>query len=640
MCGIAGFLGHHGRLDDPRETLRRMTSSLRHRGPDGEGHYVDADIALGVRRLRVIDLQTGDQPLANESRAVWAALNGEIYNFRFLRAALEGLGHRFRTRSDTEVVVHAYEEYGEECVSHLDGMFALAVWDTPRRQLLLARDRMGEKPLYYYATADGVVFGSELRALLAHPAVPRQLSLPGLAAYLAFEFVPDPRSILVGIAKLPPGHTLTICADDGKLRLARYWDLAFEPETGVSADEWEARLLDQLRVSVARRLVSDVPVGFFLSGGIDSSAVVALAAQVSAGRPKTFAVGFEESTYDERPYARAVAEHCGAEHEEIVFTVTDAKRLLGNAGRENVGALLDEPIADASFLPTFMLSRAARESVTVALSGDGGDELFCGYPTFPAAALARGIDRWSPRWLVNEATRLVSALPASARYGSVDFLLKQFFRALPYPPAVRTQLLLGGSTPIELSTLLSPGVRAALSGDDPFDDLVSAMCSAPTTRALDQLIYQHCKFYLAGHNLVNVDRASMAVGLEVRAPFLDPALVRLSTRMPGELKLRGLRMKHVLKRALRAYLPAPILRRRKQGFGVPTAAWLRGPLRPVLEERLSADRVARVGLFDPHTVSRLIAEHTTGRWNHRKVLWALLMFDAWREYYLDRARWP
>ncbi len=364
MCGIAGFFVNGGSVDR-RPTLRRMTDSLRHRGPDDEGFYLDESVALGVRRLSIIDLETGRQPIANEDGTVWVVQNGEIYNFRELRAELERRGHRFRTASDTEVLVHAYEQYGGEFVSRLDGMFALAVWDAINRTLTLARDRMGEKPLYYYAGPDAFVFGSELRALLEHPAVPCELGL-------------------------------------GKPHVAPYWDLVFAGGASASEQEWAERLRAQLEASVRAQLVSDVPLGMFLSGGVDSSAIVAIAARLSGRRRlQTFSLGFEETSYDERPFARLIAEQCGTDHGEIVFSARDARALL-----EDVGGLLDEPLVDGSFLPTYVLSRFARQAVTVVLSGDGGDELFCGYPTFIAdrgVRWARHLPAWGVRWATHPA---------------------------------------------------------------------------------------------------------------------------------------------------------------------------------------------------------------------------------------------
>jgi asparagine synthase (glutamine-hydrolysing) len=633
VCGLTGFLEHRDR-PPRREILQRMTDSLRHRGPDDEGSYLDDRLALGVRRLSIIDVQKGRQPIASEDGTVLAALNGEIYNYQTLRRTLESRGHRFRTATDTEVLVHAYEDGGEDCVSALDGMFAFAIWDAPRRALMLARDRMGEKPLYYYAGPDVFVFGSELRALLEHPAVPRELDLLSLSRYLAFEYVPAPHAILVGVAKLPPGHLLTV-SPGSKPRVVPYWDLTFRPDDSVDEEEWAERLRTELARSVERRLVSDVPVGFFLSGGLDSSTVVAMAARLNGSRRvKTFTLGFAEPSFDERPFARVVAQQFGTEHEDLCFSGQDALGLV-----EEVGRLLDEPLVDGSFLPFYALSRAARRAVTVVLSGDGGDELFCGYPTFVAE---RGV-RWFehlPRWVRDGAAALVRRLPSSNAYGSVDFLLKQFFRGLPYPPEIRTQLLLGGITPAEQSRLLAPSARVSGAGFDPYGDLPSVLLGAPPElSALDRLIYQHCKFYLADHNLVTVDRASMAASLEVRSPFLDPALVALAGRIPAPLKVRGWTTKAILKRALRPLLPGSIVGRRKQGFGVPIGPWLRGPLRSTLEERLAPERVARVGLFDPTATDRLVAEHLGGRHDHRKVLWALLMFDAWREHYLPHARW-
>ena len=632
MCGIAGFVGDKTERE-ARAIIERMMATLVHRGPDDQGTYVDQAVALGVRRLAVIDLRTGHQPVSNEDGTLCAAQNGEIYNFRSLRERLRDLGHVFRTQSDTEVIVHAYEAYGEDCVSYLEGMFAFAVWDSRQRMLLLARDRMGEKPLYYYAGPDAFVFGSELRALLSHPAVPRRLDLASLEHYLAFEYIPAPHSILAGVEKLPPGHVLTV-SPGSKPHVARYWDLSFTPDSTVSEQEWQEALLSQLRASVRAQLVSDVPLGLFLSGGVDSSGIVALASLVSSGRPvKTFSLGFAERSYDERPFARAVARAYKTEHTEVEFSAADASELL-----ERAGDLLDEPLVDGSFLPIYRLSQVARREVTVVLSGDGGDELFCGYPTFQADKTARLMQRLPPT-IVQVAARAIGRLKPSPHYGSAESLLRRYFRALPHSPEIRTQLLLGGLTATERSALLSPTVRAAGGNGDPFDELATIRADLPRLDALDALIYQHCKFYLAEQNLVVVDRASMACGLEVRAPFLDRPLVELAGRIPATLKLKGWRTKHILKRALRGLVPDDILNRRKQGFGVPLGIWMRGALREALETRLDPRKVARVGLFDPRTTATLVAEHVSGARDHQKVLWALLMFDAWRERYLPGERW-
>ena len=629
---MTGFLAP-GPVEARRVLVQRMTDRLRHRGPDGEGFHVDGDCALGIRRLSIIDLRTGAQPVTNETGTVWAALNGEIYNHRELRAELEGHGHRFRTRGDTEVLVHAWEQWGEQSVQRLDGMFAYAIWDGERRRLFLARDRMGEKPLYYAATPSALVFGSELRALLEHPAVSADLDLDALAAYLAFEYVPDPLSMIAGVASLPPGHTLTARPGEAP-HVRRYWDVRFAPEPMVSEAEWCERLVAQLALSVRRRLVADVPTGLFISGGVDSSAVLALAAREwSAGELKTFSLGFAEPGYDERPFARMVARRFGSTHHEIVFDAADACNLL-----EKGGDLYDQPLVDGSYLPTYALSRFAREQVTVALGGDGGDELFCGYPTFLVERWLPSFER-APRWLLAALGRAIDHLPRSAGYAGLDALLAQLWRGLPYPRSVRTQVLLGGLTPPERAALLSRDVQAASAGREPYGLIGAELAASGAAGPLDAAIYQHCKFYLAGQNLPNVDHASMACGLEVRAPFLDHALVELAGRIPAHLKVRGLTTKHILKRALRGLLPPEILHRRKQGFGVPLGPWLRGPLRGLMQEWLRPDRVAEVGLFEPATVSRLVNEHVSGQRNHRKVLWSLLVFDAWRERYLPGARW-
>ena len=610
-----------------------MVSALRHRGPDDGGQYVDGAAAIGVRRLAVIDLDTGRQPIANEDESIHVVLNGEIYNFAELRARLARRGHRFRTHSDAEVIVHAYEEAGDDCVRELDGMFALAIWDSSRRCLLLARDRMGEKPLYYYTGPDSFVFGSELRALLQHPDVPRTLDLETLSRYLLFECVPAPHSILTGIAKVPPGHMLLV-SPGGKPQLQPYWTMRFEPRESASEDEWRARIRGALDTAVTSRLVSDVPLGVFVSGGIDSGTIAAVAARSSAAPLRTFCVGFEEPTYDERSFARRVAEHCGAEHHAIVFRARDALSLM-----DRVGELLDEPLGDASFLPRYALALAAKQSVTVMLSGDGGDELFCGYPTFLADGPARWLRRVLPPPVQRSAQSIVDRLPSSQRYGSLDFLLKQFARALPYEPEVRTQLLLGGLPPSEQSRLLSSSVRSALGGFDPYAELIVAIHESSSSDPIERMIYQHARFYLADQTLVAADRATMAAGLEVRAPLLDHRLVELAGRIPGRLKVRGLTTKHLFKRVVGDLLPPDIVNRRKQGLGVPIAAWLRGPLREILEDRLAPARVARRGLFEPAAVTRLVAEHVGGRRNHRKVLWSLLMLDAWCDFYLPNERW-
>jgi asparagine synthase (glutamine-hydrolysing) len=614
MCGIVGVLAPPGARAE-RPVLERMLARLRHRGPDATGIHVEGRIGLGVARLRVIDLATGDQPIANEDGSVQVAFNGEIYNHLALRAALVARGHRFRTNADTEVIAHAWEEHGEACLDEFDGMFALAVWDRRRERLFLGRDRMGEKPLYYTVAGGCLVFASELTAVLAHPAVGREVDLASVSRYLAYDFVPDPHSMIRDVAKLPPAHSLM--AAGGTLALRRYWDLRFRPDPAPDEATWRQQIGAGLDDAVRARLASDVPLGCFLSGGIDSSAIAATACRLRPGL-RTFSVGYAERAHDERPFARAVAERIGAEHEELLVSAADAGGVLAG-----LGDLLDEPIADMSFVPLHLLSRAARRQVTVALTGDGGDELFAGYPAMGAQWWHDAFARL-PRPVRSTLSRL-----ADDRRGLPD-ALRRFLQGLEYPRAPRNQLLLGGLAPHEHARLLSPAARAAISGFDAYADIARTLESCGPGDRTARLIYQYCKLYMAGQNLANADRASMATSLELRAPFLDHAFVELTARIPSALKLQGLRrLKHLLKGSLVDRLPPEVLARGKQGFGVPFAAWFRGPLADFLRTTLAADAVRIGGVFDPAAVTRLVAEHVGGRRNHVRLLWSVLVFELW-----------
>jgi asparagine synthase (glutamine-hydrolysing) len=618
MCGIAGFIAPPSARVDQR-VLERMVAALRHRGPDTVGYHVDGRVALGAARLRVIDLETGDQPIANEDASVHVVQNGEIYNFNVLQRDLTARGHRFVTRSDTEAIVHAWEEYGEHCIDHFNGMFAFALWDSKRQQLLLARDRMGEKPLYYAATGGWIVFASELHAVLAHPVISRELDLPAVSRYLAYDFVPAPYSMIRGVAKLPPGHALIVTHD--KIATWRYWDIPFRPESTVDAPTWRNEIRWRLDEAVRLRMASDVPLGCFLSGGIDSTAVTATAARQRAGI-RTFSVGYAEARFDERPFARLVAERYGTQHEELVVSATDAGRLL-----PQIGTLLDEPLADMSFVPLHLLARAARRSVTVALTGDGGDELFAGYPTMAA-------DWWH---------RLTDRLPGSIRSAfergarglpGVPEGLREFLRVLSYRPEARNQALLGGMAAERHRSLLAPAVRAGLAGFEPYVDIEDTLAGCPTADVTARLIYRYCKLYLAGQNLANADRASMAASLELRAPLLDHTFVEFVGRIPSPLRARGFfGLKRLFKEAMTDRFPPEILARGKQGFGVPFGAWFRGPLAGTLAEALAPDRVRAGGVLDAEAVRRLVVEHVGGVRDHRRILWALLVFESWRAHH-------
>jgi asparagine synthase (glutamine-hydrolysing) len=620
-----------GRDPVDREALRRMAEVIRHRGPDDEGYYVEehedgVSVGLGFRRLSIIDLQTGNQPIGNEDGSIQVVFNGEIYNFRELRHELEARGHRFATNADTEVLPHLYEDEGPRCVARLNGMFAFALWDASKREVLLARDRFGKKPLYYVQTARSLLFASELKSLLEHPLCPGELDMESLSRYLALEYVPTPRSILRDVRKLPGGHTLRW--REGGVTVEPYWDLPFEHDEPRRADDtYVEEFRELLRSAVERRLISDVPLGAFLSGGIDSSSVVAM--MVRARPPesvKTFSIGFDDRTFDESEHARSVAQHFGTDHHEHVFTSKVMLELL-----PTLTDFLDEPFADASVLPTYLLSRFTREHVTVALGGDGGDELLAGYPTFTADRIARLYP--IPRLLHDHVVvPLADRLPARTTNFSLDFKVKRFLRGAKAAPEVRHPVWLGSFAPKEQASLL------AGTGGDAFEEVAAAFAGAPTDDPIERLVYGYAKTYLQDDILVKVDRASMACSLEVRAPFLDVELVEFLGRVPSDLKLRRFDTKHLLKRAMKYDLPQGIASRKKKGFGVPVAEWLKGDLRePVLDE-LSTARVRAQGIFDASEVQRLVSEHMRGRRDHRKPLWTLFMFQLWHRRWIEERR--
>lgn len=615
MCGICGIVDAAGVL---REDLDRMAGVLTHRGPDDEGVYVEpaGTVGLGFRRLSIIDVAGGHQPLCNEDGSIWIVFNGEIYNFPELRLELQERGHRFETSTDTEVIVHLYEELGTRCLDRLNGMFAFAIWDSRHRRLTLARDRFGKKPLYYAITPRGLVFGSELRSLLMHPACPRELDERALARYLAFEYVPEPYSIVAGVHKLPAAHALVW--ERGSLSLQRYWEMSFREQIAASDGE----ILEEFRrlfvAAVGRRLLSDVPLGAFLSGGIDSSSVVAAMRELlPAGDIKTFSIAFREKSFDESEHARRVAAHFGTDHHEQTFDVGTMLEVL-----PWVAGHLDEPFADPSVLPTYLLSRYTREHVTVALGGDGADELLAGYPTFPADRAAELVPL--PRLVHALLAPVVRMLKPSTENFSTEFKIKRFLRGLPYQQDARHAAWLGAFTPAELHEVLLRDIEP-----DPFDDVRRLGEQLAQGDRVQHLIALYAATYLRDDILPKVDRASMACSLEVRAPFLDYELVEFLGRVPSRLKLRRFHTKYLLKQAIRDRLPAGIAGRPKKGFGIPVTAWLRNELREILLDELSESRLKAQGLFDPTTVRQLVCDHLEGRRDHRKPLWALLMFQLW-----------
>lgn len=631
MCGICGY--ESGVVDGA--LLQRMNARLRPRGPDEEGFYTGDGVALAMRRLCVIDPVGGQQPITNEDGAMRLVYNGEIYNYRELRDELRGKGHTFSSDSDTEVIVHGYEEWGDAVVERLNGMFAFGLWDTRSRTWFLARDRLGEKPLYYYHAPGIFAFASEPKSLLEHPSVPRRLNPAGLAAYLTFDYIPSPDSIYEGIRKLPPAHKMRVRGSC--IEVKPYWTFPTraeaEHEEGLSADpaNWRWRLRERLGEAVARQLVSDVPLGCFLSGGLDSSAIaVLMGEQLGAGKVQTFAIGFTDRSFDESGHAATVARHLGTEHHT---QVVDAKQLFDLLPA--VATFMDEPLGDGSVLPTFALARFAKAHVTVALSGDGGDELLGGYPTLFADRWANRYTRFIPPWLHRSLTSAARRIPVSTADMSFDFKLKQFLRAAQLPSDVRHFGWVGSFLPEELTHLLQPGVREAALATSPYARVLAELDGRADRQGLDRLLFLYARFYLAEDVLVKVDRCTMACGLETRAPFLDPSFVRLCAAVPTNLKVRGTGTKIVLRQAFADALPPAILKRPKKGFGMPVARWLRGTLRPLLLEMLDGDRLRRQGLFEPAPIQRMCREHLDGRADHRKQLWTLLAFQLWHAEHLE-----
>ena len=627
MCGICGVAGAD-QPDGGRELVHWMCSAMVHRGPDDEGTVEVDRVALGMRRLSIIDIEGGHQPMHNEDSTVWVVQNGEIYNHFELRKLLVAAGHSFNTQSDTEVLVHGYEEWGEEMVERLNGMFAFALLDRRRGSLLLARDRMGIKPLHYAIDGKRLVFASELKALLRDPALRKGIDPAALDEYLAYEFVPSPRSIVRGIGKLQPAHTLTWSLADGTFHLRRYWS----PELGTedraiprSLDDECEELRTVLRESVRKELISDVPLGVFLSGGIDSSAVAAMMAQLG-GDVKSFSVGFADRSFDESAHARLVANHLGTEHRELTL---EPGMLLDLVPR--LPNLLDEPLGDASIIPTYLLSEFTRRHVKVALGGDGGDELFAGYPTLQAHRLAAYYLK-APRVLREGLVEpVVRRLPVSRSNLSFDFRAKRFVGGAAYPTAERHRRWMGSFDREERTAVLSEDVRHQLSANGRHEPEFGQGAYADP---LNQVLLMDMRLYLENDILVKLDRASMMASLEGRVPLLNNDFVEYATHLPLSMKLRGLRSKFLFKRALRGILPESILNRPKKGFGIPVADWFRGPLKEQMLSVLSTDRIASKGFFDPQGVKRLIDDHLEGRRDNRKQLWTLFAFELWHDGYL------
>ncbi len=638
MCGIAGAVWTSRGQPLPANVLQRMTDALRHRGPDDEGFYnsevhrTDQDkevpgVALGHRRLSIIDLANGHQPLANEDESIWVIFNGEIYNFRELRHRLEGAGHRFRTASDTEVIVHLYEEEGVDCFSHFNGMFAIALWDAKRRQLVLARDRLGQKPLVYRLENGRMLFASQLKSLLEVPGVSREIDAAALDAYLTYQYVPHPRTIFKGIAKLPPGHVATY--RDGRLNVKPYWRPNFNSESNLSVAEASEQLEALLESSVRLRMQSDVPLGAFLSGGVDSSIIVSQMQRLSDRPVQTFSIGFPVAEYDETHYAREVARHLGTDHHELRVepsAVDVLPKLVWH---------YDEPLADSSAIPTYIVSRMAREHVTVALSGDGGDELFAGYDRYRAVRLGAWFDRLPQAIRGALTAKLWQRLPGSGRQKAISRRAKRLLQGLAFSPGRRYLEWIAIFNEARRAELYSDAFLAQLPDHDPYAFLDEAFSRSDRRDRVTSTSLADLVTYLPCDLMTKVDVASMAHGLECRQPLLDYRLVEFAASLPLSMKLGARRSKRILVDTFGDRLPPSVRRRRKMGFGVPLDRWFRDDLgaytREVLLERRATDR----GYFQPATVGRLIDEHQQGIFDHSYRLWALLFLELWMRQWVD-----
>ena len=625
MCGITGRFNYDPLQPVDREVLVAMTDAVAHRGPDAAGYYHAPGIGLGHRRLSIIDLSTGDQPLANEDGTVQVIFNGEIYNFADVRAELIARGHRFRTGSDTEIIVHGYEEWGDRCVDRFRGMFAFAVWDAARCRLLLARDRLGVKPLYYAEVPGrGIVFGSEIKSLLVDRDVPRDWRPEAIDAYLTLLYIPAPDTIYRAVHKLPPGHILV--AERGAIRVSRYWDLQF---TGDGEAAREKEYLDQLDSllgeAVRLRLVSDVPLGAFLSGGIDSSTVVAYMKEASGAPPVTIAVGFDDAAYDEVRHAEAVARHLGCEFHALTANPRVDDLLPKLAWH------FDEPFADSSAVPTYYVSKAARQLVTVALSGDGGDELWAGYARHRVEHLEQRV-RGSLGGAASIAGWLGRALPLSVKGA-------RSLRHLSYAPdeAYALKHGYGHFEPDAKTRLYSRDFTTAVGKADAFSTFRDAYRDCASADPMDRAMYVDARTYMIDDVLTKVDRMSMAVSLEAREPLLDHKLLEFAAGVPAALKLRHGQGKYLLRRVLERRVPREIIDRPKRGFAAPIGQWLRGPLAGLTSALLLDGRLRDRGIFEPAEVTRIWEEHRSGRADHPHRLWQLVMLELWFRQFVDGA---
>ncbi|MCL4721065.1 MAG: amidotransferase 1, exosortase A system-associated [Gammaproteobacteria bacterium] len=632
MCGIAGILAVTGSPAINADLLRAMNGRLAHRGPDGSGCHVEPDVGLAHRRLSIIDLETGEQPMFNEDGSVCVVFNGEIYNFQGLADELTALGHRFHTRSDTEVIVHAWEEWGTACVDRFNGMFAFAVWDRNRRTLFLARDRLGIKPLYYAQLPGGhLVFASELKALAEHPGFPRQIDPTAVEDYFTFGYIPEPKTIYAGVYKLLPGWWLLQDLKSGQQRSSAYWDISHDRQGEIPSDpaDLQAELIDRLARAVGMELISDVPLGAFLSGGVDSSAVVAMMARTAKGRVKTCSIAVDEPAFDESPYARQVAALLGTDHAESTVRVDDLSLM------DRLVDVYDEPYADSSAIPTYRLCAATRHHVKVALSGDGGDENFAGYRRYRMFSAGEKVRAVLPAAIRQPLFGFLGRWYPKLDWAPRVFRGKSTFQSLARDSAGAYLHAVAITTDELRNSLYSDSLQSELGAyraREVFDRYLRGR-EFPDTLTMAQ--YLDFKTYIPGDILTKVDRASMAHGLEVRVPLLDHEFVDWVARIPSALKLRGGEGKWIFKKSLEPVLPASILYRRKMGFAVPLNRWFRGPLANEVRALGASESLLATGFFRPEALQRIVSLHLSGRRDHSAVLWALLMFEGFLRRHIE-----
>ena len=621
MCGIAGFTGGGNRSD-----LENMIAAIKHRGPDDEGIFLVGDVGLAHARLSVIDLsERGHQPMFNEDKTIGIVFNGEIYNFKELKNELIKLGYKFKSDTDTEVIIYLYEEFGESCFERLNGMFAIGLYDFRLGKLILARDKMGKKPLYWAIFGGTLMFASELRAIMEHRIFKKELNLDALNKYLTYEYVPTPHSIFKNVYKLEPANYLVY--QNKEIKKIKFWEIEFN-NSDISFDEAITQLDKKINESVKLRMVSDVPFGVFLSGGLDSSTIAYYAQKNSSRKIKTFSVNFEEKSFDESKYAQKVSDILGTEHYDQLLTTKNLIETLSTID------LIDEPIGDASIIPTYLLSKHARNYVTVALGGDGGDELFAGYPTFQADVLA-GIYEKIPT-LIKKIflEKIIHKIPETDNNFSLGFRLKTFVKGLGGDKNYRHHRWLGSFTAEEKEKLFKREIWNEIDAKKDFEEIDYYLKNIKAEDHRNKTLGLYMRTYLMDEVLVKVDRASMKNSLEIRSPFLDPNLVELANSLPFSFKLKGFTTKYILKKLMEDKLPGSIVYRKKKGFGIPLSRWLRNELKEFCDGLLSEEKIKNQGLFNYDYIARLKQEHFDENKNNRKKLWTLMAFMIWYERFI------